>query len=83
MVLVAVGEEYEEEERDEEEAEEEVEEKEEEEEDGFEVVKPCRERHNECNAEMHRLNPRTSDREGPARGLRVETQRDRETGKDR
>lgn len=25
---------------------------------GFRVVKPCRERHNECNAEIRRLNPR-------------------------
>lgn len=30
---------------------------------GCKVVKPCRERHNECNAEIRRLNLRTSERE--------------------
>lgn len=59
---------------------------------GFRVVKPCRERHNECNAEIRRLNPRTSERErerakerkrdgdresARERGLKAETERNR------
>lgn len=50
---------------------------------GFRVVKPCRERHNECNAEIRRLNPRTSERErerGRKSGRETETESARERG---
>jgi len=40
---------------------------------GFEVVKPCRERHNECNAEICRLEPGTDARE-----RKTEKERERE-----
>jgi len=46
--------------------------------DGFKVVKPCRERHNECNAEIRRLNPRTSEAKDSDSERKRERERERE-----